>query len=107
MANIDNPAVIKFMNEYLRVQAEELVRMKMMCSQWLSKWASQVVPVAGGAQGTDVIDDGRVNQGVSVLTVNDVVAFKAVVQALSDALEVAGVDETINLPTVRKLTIQN
>ena len=104
-AQIDNPVVVSFSNEYIRPQAEELVRMKILCAQFLSKWTSQIMPIAGGLMGTTVIDDGRAVSGVSVLTVADAIALKAVVQTIHDELDAAGVDDQINLPAVRKIEI--
>jgi len=105
VADITDPPIIRFSNEYLRPMAESLVRASALLDDFNEKWVSQVLPYASGAAPSDVVVDGRLPSGVTELTVADWTAFKVVAQDLADTLNTAGVSATITKPTVRPLQI--
>lgn len=103
MADITDPQVIKFSNENLRPLAEDLRRVKAALDDAEALYNLEISGLLSGNVAGDPVIDGRVGQGVTVLTKGDINAFLQVLNTLKTDLDVAGVSDTILKPCVRPL----
>ena len=110
MADITNQQVIKFCNEEVRPISEELVKIKVVVDDILNSWNATIQPIISGNTGTDVVIDGREQQGVTPLTKQDIVDLGSVLIDIQSLLNGASVDaaainvaNAISKPNVRSL----
>jgi hypothetical protein len=97
---ITDPEAIKFVNEYIRPMCETLRYMKARGDDFALKWAG----VSGSFpfDPTEIVEDGRENQGVSRLTGADIVSVARVFDTLLGDLDPLA-QAVIAKPCVRPL----
>jgi hypothetical protein len=93
---------IVFTNEVVRPIAEKLRGFNVEIDAALVDWFSGMNVTISNT--SDVIEDGRGDQGVSRLTGQDVHNLMAVLVGLQTEMD--GKDQTVSKPTVRPLRIQ-
>jgi hypothetical protein len=98
---ITDPEAIKFVNEYIRPMCENIRYMNARGSDFALKWAS--IGSAFPNDPAEIVEDGRVSQGVSVLTGADINAVAAVFSTLIGELAGATAAAIISKPCVRPL----
>lgn len=101
---MNNPEVIRFVNEQVRVMAERLRGLKAECDAMDARWQSSIGTVVS-ANLAEAVEDGREADGVSRLTCNDVVLLMAQVEAFIAQLNGAGVGAVIAKPCVNPLRV--
>jgi len=99
---IDDPRVIKYVNEIVRPMAEKLRALKAELDDALATWHTQTAAILPVDQ-TEQVDDGRAAEGISRLTGNDVILVVVQMQAIQTLLNGAGVAGVISKPCVRPL----
>ena len=102
MADITNPQVIKFLNEYVRPLAEDIRNGKLFGDDMTARYESVIEPIITANDAADLIEDGRAAEGVSRLTKGDLAAFIAVVKAMGDSLDSSDQGGTDYMPVIRK-----
>lgn len=94
-----DPRLIKFMNEELRPLCERLRALAYEIDAAKFRWAEAVKVLPPGSN--DVVDDGRSAEGVSRLTVQNVLDAVTVL----DGVRAATSDATVAKPCVRSLEV--
>lgn len=103
MADIVDPKVISFCNNFVRPHAERMRALDAQGDAALVTWFSQIA--AACPNDASPIADGRENEGVSRLTGADVSSFITQVAAYQTALNESGVADVVSKPCVRTLTV--
>jgi hypothetical protein len=98
MNEINNPQIIKFVNEVVRVRAEELRALKAKIATDLQTWyaISSLVP-----NDVTLLNDGRDSEGVSRLTGADITSLMATLSTFDTKFGQTGVAAVIDKPCVR------
>jgi hypothetical protein len=100
---ITNAQAIRYTNEVIRPQAEKLRAIKAEIDAALTTYNAGLGDVFYNAT-SEVIDDGRDDEGVSRLTGNDVLLLITQLQTIQTQLNGAGVANVIAKPCVRPLS---
>jgi hypothetical protein len=103
VADITDPAAIRFVNEVIRPHAEKFRALKATCDSALTTWwngISDNVP-----NSSDPVADGREAEGVSRLTGANVNLFVIQMALFQTAMNVDGVKQIIDKPCVRSLEV--
>lgn len=103
MADMTDPALVKFANEQIRPMAEDLRDLKAFLDDMAATYQAEIAGIMSGNVNADTLIDGRAAEGISVLTKSDITAFFALLQSLKTTLDAAGVMDTVRKPTVRPL----
>lgn len=101
MAQITNPEDIRFVNEVIRVIAEEARAFKIRANALQSAWFLGLN--SHFANSDDTIEDGREAEGVSRLTAGDVTNLVAQVTKIAEGQSEEWNQEIIQKPCVRVL----
>jgi hypothetical protein len=104
MADIDNPEVIRFVNETVRPMAEKLRALTYYMQSADQTYQSGIGAILY-ASGDGAILDGREAEGVSQLRANDVIGILNIAELLVTSLTATGVPATISKPCVRVLEL--
>lgn len=104
MAAITNDEAIRFINEQIRPMAEQLRNLNALLNNLQGMW------VGGGisayfSNGSDTVEDGRENEGVSRLTADDINNLATEIGTIISQFAGAGVMDTIRKPCVRLMTV--
>jgi hypothetical protein len=100
---ITDPETIRFVNEVIRPMAESLRGIKSRIDGAVDTYARLVPNIPD--DGT-LLDDGREAEGVSRLTGADIRGFANVMGDLKARLELDGVRQKLEKPTVRPLRVE-
>lgn len=101
---ITNPEAIVYVNEVVRPLAEKFRDLKAEVDVALVEWHNTISQNVANDAG-ESLDDGRDAEGVSRLTGADINSFMARVQDFQTDMNVAGVANVIEKPTVRRLRL--
>lgn len=104
MADITNPLVIVWSDEELRPMAETLTKLNVLLDDMIQAWTASVSPALSGNAGSDPLIDGRVDQGVTVLTKDDMANFVTQCLTIQTQFNGGGVMDVITKPTVKSLS---
>ena len=105
MAEITDPKVIKFSNEYIRPMAEKLRDLKITMDEASAVYQLEVSGIMSANAPTDIIQDGRAPSGVSVLTKADFQAIASILNSLINELDQPGVMDSVRKPCVRAVRV--
>lgn len=106
MADIIDSRVTKFLNEQLRPLSEKMRDLNVLISDAKIKYDNEIGFILGDYQMTDTINDGRLADGVSSLTRNDVILVVTQWNAFVAQMSGTGVSGVINKPCVRSLVVR-
>ena len=106
MADIIDPQIIKFTNEYIRPLAEDIRALEINLDAAYDTYTGEIAGLMSGNVDGDLLEDGRGPQGVSRLTKKDITDFLAVANALRTELDAAGVMDSVRKPTVRPYRVR-
>jgi len=98
------PEVARWTNEVIRPLAEDLRALNIKCENTLAQWYAGKNALI--KNDNSIIQDGRQNEGVSVLTGVDINSFMAQVAAIVSQFDTAGVSDVIQKPCVRSLEVR-
>jgi hypothetical protein len=101
VAQITNPAVIKFSNEVLRPMSERLRALKYTIDVELITFNSQILGQL--ASGADTIEDNRQVSGCAYLIAQDMISVMDIMAAIQTILSAGGVAQILSKPCVRGL----
>ena len=101
---ITDPQVIKFVNERIRVRAEQLRALKVLMDDDVEKWVSGV-DVLTPDDPLEVVEDGRAEAGVAPLSGQDVNRIVVKFNDLKTELEAVGVSAMLEKASVRPLDV--
>lgn len=101
---IDNPVVVRFVNEQLRPLAEKMratkIELKQAFADWQQKAAAHVPD-----DNKEMLEDGREKEGVSRLHGADLHAFINVLTKYNTVGDEIGLDEVVNKLCVRGVEV--
>lgn len=106
MADIIDQRVIKFCNEQVRPAAEKIRELDYLLEDIKRKWDNEISFIISENEITDTIADGRISQGVSVLTKNDLLLVLTQINTINTQMLGSGVRGVINKPCVRGLELR-
>ncbi len=101
---ITNEQVIRYSNETIRPIAEKMRNLKSEVDAALVTWYAQISSNCTNDVG-EVLEDGRVVDGVSVINGEDITNFVNQMKAYQTQLNLGGVADVISKPCVRPLTV--
>ena len=99
--SITDPEAIKFVNEYVRPMCENLRYMGARGNDFANKWATLAVDFPNDP--AEIVEDGRANQGISVLTGADINAVAGTFLLLLSEIAGATAQAVVSKPCVRPL----
>ena len=100
MADITDPEAIRFVNEYIRPMAEQIRYMTARGQDFALKWQDLAADFPD--LDTDILQDGRENQGVSRLNGQDINAMAQVILSLLTVMD-EPTQAVVSKPCVRPL----
>lgn len=100
MADITDPTVIAYINEYIRPTADRRVGLNATRNIQIAKWFATMSGLLAANADSDVILDGSENGGRTPLTKGDVVAFMTQELAMQTQEAGAGVFDVLSKPSV-------
>lgn len=106
MADITDPQVISFNNNYLRPLAEALRDLQAVATDAKNEYLTIVEPILAGYADVDVLVDGRAAEGVYQVTKADIAAQLGELDDVLTELNIAGHDATRAKFTVRPLRVR-
>lgn len=80
---MNDPRIIRFVNEYLRPMAETIRATAVNAKALLQRWDVDIAPLVVN-DSKDVLDDGRLSEGVSQLSGAEIYELVALVTKFSD-----------------------
>lgn len=102
---IDNPVVIRFVNEQLRPIAEKMRATKIELKQAFADW-QQKAAASVPDDNKESLEDGREAEGVSRLSGADINAFINVLTKYNLVGDEIGIDDVVNKLCVRALDVK-
>lgn len=100
MADITDPTVIAFVNEFVRPAGDRMIGLDSTIDVNMSLWFATISPLLSGAADGDVIIDGAEGDGRTVLTKADLDMFVTQTLAYQTQLNGGGVFDVVNKPAV-------
>jgi hypothetical protein len=101
VAEITDPQVVKFSNDYLRPLAEILRNLDLFIGDAAIEYTTIIAPLLAPYQNTDVLNDGRASEGVTPVTKLELADMITHLDAVRTVLETVGADELRAKFTVR------
>lgn len=100
---ITNQEVIRYSNEVVRPIAEKIRALKVEMDSAMVTWFSTISTNCPNSS-SEVLEDGRSSEGVSILTGQDIVSVITSIQSLQTVLDAGGMSGIISKPCVRAIS---
>lgn len=100
MADITDPTVKAFVNEFVRPAADRIVGLNSTIDVEAARWFATISPLLSGNADGDVILDGSESDGRTPLTKADVVNFITQMLTIQTQIDGGGVLDVLVKPSV-------